>query len=221
MCSRRSIKGEPKEVLWRDAKYRSVREDFVPVAYLANSQDPRPDSFAQILIRSNAPLTSLISSVKGVVRTISPDITVTFQGFQAMIRDSLVRDSLMATLSDFFGFLAALLVAVGVYGVTAYTVGRRTNEIGIRMALGADRREILRMILRETIELLAIGVVAGVVLALVLASMAGSLLYGVGPADPVTIFFAVLLLSGVALGASFLPARRAARLDPMAALRYE
>ena len=127
----------------------------------------------------------------------------------------------MATLSGFFGFLAALLATVGLYGVISYMVVRRTSEIGIRMALGADRAGIIAMILREAGILLMAGTVMGVVLSLASARTAKSLLYGLKSYDPITLIAAVLLLAAVTVTASLLPARRASHLDPMVALRYE
>ena len=127
----------------------------------------------------------------------------------------------MATLSGFFGFLAALLAAVGLYGVLSYIVAVRTNEIGIRMTLGARRREIVSMVLGDAALVLGSGTGVGLMLLLMAGRAARSLLYGLEPGDPVTLGLAVLLLAAVALAASYLPARRAATLDPMAALRRE
>jgi ABC-type antimicrobial peptide transport system permease subunit len=127
----------------------------------------------------------------------------------------------MATLSGFFGFLAALLATVGLYGVISYTVARRRNEIGIRMALGAQRGNVLGMIMREAGLLLAMGIAIGAALSLAAARTATSLLFGLKPYDPVTILLATVALAAVAALASFLPAHRASRLDPMVALREE
>ena len=127
----------------------------------------------------------------------------------------------MATLSGFFGFLAALLATVGLYGVISYMVVRRTNEIGIRMALGADRSGILKMILREAGGLLIIGVVLGALLSVIGARTATALLYGLKSYDPLTLSAAIALLATVAALASSLPAQRASKLDPMVALREE
>ena len=127
----------------------------------------------------------------------------------------------MATLSGFFGFLAGLLATVGLYGVISYMVVRRTNEIGIRIALGADRVGILSMILREAGILVAVGVLAGVVFSILGAKTANAMLYGLKSYDPFTLATAVGLLTAVAVIASAIPARRASRLDPMVALREE
>ena len=127
----------------------------------------------------------------------------------------------MATLSGFFGGLAVLLATVGLYGVMAYMVTRRRNEIGIRMALGADKKSVVSMVLREAAELLVIGVGAGIVLTLIAARTASSLLFGVPSWDPVSLVIAAGGLALAGLIASGLPAIRASRLDPMVALREE
>jgi ABC-type antimicrobial peptide transport system permease subunit len=138
-----------------------------------------------------------------------------------MIGDSLLQERLMATLSGFFGFLAAVLATVGLYGVISYMVVRRTNEIGIRIALGADRVGILAMILREAGILLLIGVSAGALLSVFGAKAANTMLYGLKSYDPLTLIAAAMLLTVVTVVASAFPARRASKLDPMVALRDE
>src|SRR5258707_11810879 len=127
----------------------------------------------------------------------------------------------MAALSAGFGLLAVLLATVGLYGVVSYTVARRTQEIGIRMALGADRLRIVSMILREAGWLLAAGLAAGAAVALYAVRFAAKMLYGLHPEDPASFAMSAALLAAVAIVASYLPARRASRLDPMPALREE
>jgi ABC-type antimicrobial peptide transport system permease subunit len=139
----------------------------------------------------------------------------------SQIRESLTQDELIATLCGFFGVLAVLLAGVGLYGVISYTVAQRTNEIGIRMALGSQRSGVVRLVLGELAILIGIGVVVGTGLTLAGGKAATSLLYGLAARDPVTLGAAAILLAIVGFAASFIPARRATRVDPMVALRYE
>jgi putative ABC transport system permease protein len=132
-----------------------------------------------------------------------------------------LRERLMAMLSGFFGVLAALLGMLGLYGVISYLVTQRRNEIGIRIALGANRGEVVRMVMREAALLLAIGIAIGAALSLGAARAAQSLLFGVKSSDPLTLAAAVLLLLGIGALASFIPAHRASQLDPMSALRSD
>ena len=162
-----------------------------------------------------------MASMKQTIGDVNPGIDLDFKVFKTRIHDSLLQDELMATLSGFFGFLAALLAAIGLYGVISYMVVQRTKEIGIRMAIGAERVDVLRLILREAGLLTATGLVIGAGLALGAAQAAKSLLYGLKPRDPLTLIAAVVVLSAVAAFASFWPAYRASKLDPLIALRYE
>jgi predicted permease len=205
-----------------DTDYRDIHKGFVPIAYLATEQDTRFTNWSvQVLIRSDAPAADLTSRVREAIAELNPEITTEFEVFKTTIRDGFLRERLMATLSGFFGFLAAVLATVGLYGVMSYVVVQRTNEIGIRMTLGADRREIVAMIVSEAGALLAAGLGVGLALSLAAGKAAGSLLFGLRPYDPTTLALAAALLALVAVGASYLPARRASKLDPMAALREE
>ena len=207
--------------LVKDSKYNDLREEPRPLVYLTSAQDDRPDNFPQFLIHASVPPATAIPSVKDAILQSAPQSIVEFHTLQTQIRDSLLRERLMATLSGFFGFLAVVLATIGLYGVISYTVARRTNEIGIRVALGAQRGHVISMIMREAGTMLAIGIVVGGGLSLLTARAAASLLYGLKPHDPSTLIIAVVALTGVAAAASFLPAHRAAGLDPMAALREE
>jgi len=207
--------------LAKNTKYRDLREEPIPIVFVATAQDDRPDLYPQFLIHSNLPASVLLGGVKQVIGEASSDISVEFHLLTTAIRESLMKERLMATLSGFFGFLAALLATVGLYGVISYTVARRTNEIGIRMALGAQRGNVVGMIMREAGWLLALGIAIGAALALAGARTATSLLFGLKPHDPLTMVLAIVSLAAVAAAASFLPAHRASRLDPMAALREE
>jgi putative ABC transport system permease protein len=205
----------------KDAKYADLHDDFAPVMYLADLQATEMFQGDQILIRSDAPLLGLMNGVKQTVAAVSPEIVVDFHSLSTIIGNSLIREQLMATLSSFFGFLAALLATVGLYGVISYSVARRRNEIGIRMALGAGRMSIVRLIMGEAGMLLAIGIVVGAGLALALGKTASTLLFGLKFYDAVTMVIAIVTLSVVAAAASYLPAFRASRVDPMMALRDE
>ena len=218
--------GEPALVyeiigLVKDTKYYNLREDFKPTAFVAASQAREPDEGSQFLISSNLPASGLSEIVKRTILEASPEISLDFRVFKTQILDGLLQERLMATLSGFFGLLAVLLATVGLYGVISYTVAQRKNEIGIRIALGADRFNIVKLIMRDVGLLLAVGLVVGTALALLGAKVANSMLYGLRPRDPATIIVAITVLGAVGLLAGYLPARRAAKQDPMEALRYE
>ena len=207
--------------LVQDTKYSELREDFFPIVFLPMAQDPEPRHGFAIVVRSDLPLATLRPSSTAAITGVSPDTSVTFQPFRDILQDGLLRERLMASLSTFFGLLAAILAMVGLYGVVSFMVVRRRNEIGVRMALGANRRDILVLVLREAGTLVAVGLVIGVVLAIGAAVLARSLLFGLQPSDPATLALAALGLAAVAATASLIPAHRAATLDPVTALREE
>lgn len=165
--------------------------------------------------------TSPAGSIKSKLAQAHPEVVTSFGDFQQDIRGGLVRERLLAMLSGFFGFLAALLAMVGLYGVISYMVARRRSEIGIRVALGANRKQVLGMVMREAARLLVIGLGIGILLSLIAGRSAESLLFGLKPHDPLTLLGSIALLAGIAALASFAPARRAAKVEPMEALRYE
>ena len=173
------------------------------------------------MLRSDLPLASLTPSITRVVREVVPGSTIAYEPIRTYIRDSLATERLMATLSGFFGILATLIATIGLYGVMSYMVTRRKVEIGIRMALGADARSVIRMVIGESALLLVAGVTIGVGLAVLGARWAASLLYGLKPWDPVSLVVAAGGLTVVCLVAAWIPARRAARLAPTLALREE
>ncbi len=204
----------------KDAKYETLREQVPRTAYLDCFQGT-PGSMTFEVRTSLKPL-AVISQVGNEIRAIDKEIR--FGGFETLeehVDESLGHERLMATLSSLFGLLSLLLACVGLYGVMAYAVERRTNEIGIRMALGARQANVLWIVLRETLLLVLMGVAIGVPAALASARLISSMLYAVRPTDPVTFAVVSLLLTGVALAASYIPARRATKVDPMVALRYE
>jgi ABC-type antimicrobial peptide transport system permease subunit len=185
------------------------------------SQNSHAGEFTQLVLRSNSDPSAILSGAKHAINEINPAIVVTSAVFRSQVENSLLRERLMAMLSGFFGVLALLLACIGLYGMMSYSVAGRTNEIGIRMALGAKPRDVLWLILRETLVLVVAGVTAGLLAALFVTSLGSSLLFGLSPADPVSICVAVLVMLAVAAVAGYIPARRATRVDPMVALRYE
>jgi putative ABC transport system permease protein len=205
----------------KDTKYFNLREEFAPITFLPVAQDTQPDPFEQIVIRSGGSLAGIASGVRSATEHVSKSIGLNFQVFEDTVRDGLTRERLMATLSSMFGILAVLIASVGLYGVMSYIVARRTNEIGVRMALGANRANIAGLILRQAGVLLAAGIGTGVAFALIATRMAQSMLFGLKPYDARTFMLGAILLATVTLVASYLPARRAARLEPMTALREE
>jgi ABC-type antimicrobial peptide transport system permease subunit len=151
----------------------------------------------------------------------TPGLDVRFQVFRTMVQDSLLRDRLMATLSGFFGVLALLLASIGLYGLLSYGVQSRTNEIGIRMALGAQTSNVMSLILKEAVLLVLVGVAVGIPVIIYLSRFAKTLLFGLSPTDPWSLVGASLVLLIVAFIAGYLPARRATKVDPLVALRDE
>jgi predicted permease len=205
----------------KDTKYFDLREPFKPIAYLAAAQETQPDAFLQAVIRTAQGPSALAPAVTRSVASVHPLIALRFETMSSQVRRTLQSEALMAALTGSFGVLAGVIAAIGLYGVMSYLVARRRNEIGIRMALGADRAAVVRMVLRESGALLVAGVVAGALLSLAAARTASALLFGLGPGDPVTMIKAVAALAMVAALASYVPAQRAARIDPMRALRED
>ena len=165
---------------------------------------------------------SLSAALRQAVKETSASLPpVEINTMSGLVDESLQTDRFIERLSAAFGVLALVLASIGLYGIMAYTVARRTRDIGIRLALGAEPGNILRQVLRETLTLVLLGFVIGVPIAIGGTHFARSMLFGLGVADPLAITFAALTLACVAAVAGFLPARRASRVDPMIALRYE
>jgi predicted permease len=205
-----------------DTKYNELRGDTPPMTFAPGSQFPEDTGpFAALLIYSKAPAAQVASTVKRVIAEKHPEVAAVAGDFEAGIRDGMVRDRVLAVLAGIFGLLAALLAMIGLYGVISYLVVNRRPEIGVRMALGASRWQVVGMIMKEACELLLIGALIGTVLALIAGRSASSFLFDLKPYDPLTLVSAVLLLAFISALASYLPARRASKLDPTAALRYE
>jgi len=223
---REATPSSPEEVneivgVVKDTKYRHIRRPAGPIAYLDITQDKDADTSMRVLVRSGLPMETIEAAIRRSIHEVSLGISFDFEGLQDQIRQSLLAERLLATLSGFFGGLAVVLAMIGLYGVMSYTVAERTSEIGIRMALGARRGDVTAMILSKAATLVAAGLAVGVGLSLAAGSAAGALLFGLQPRDPVTLTIAVAVLAAVALGASYLPARRAAALDPIASLKDE
>ncbi|MEO6223119.1 MAG: ABC transporter permease [Vicinamibacterales bacterium] len=202
-----------------DTKYSDVRTDTAPLIFLAYSQDPSPGASLTTLVRVARPGTSITREAVALANRIHSNMLVSVGDIERQMSEALGRERLMAMLSGFFGGLALLLAAIGLYGVMSYMVQQRRQEIGIRMALGAGRARVLRMVLGESAVLVTIGVVAGAGLAIFASRYAKSLLFGLTPNDPVTILAAVIGLGVIGCAASFIPAWRAARVEPTTALR--
>ncbi|HXN51283.1 MAG TPA: ABC transporter permease [Candidatus Acidoferrum sp.] len=205
----------------RDTRYNQLREPPPPITFAPAEQFPDPGPWAALFIRYSSPPSAVMSAVREKISAFSPAISIDFHVLQTDIENGLARERLMALLSGFFGALAALLAMIGLYGLISYIVATRKNEIGIRMALGASPGSVIRIIVRQTLTLLGVGVGAGLVLSMAAARGANSLLYGLQANDPLTLFSAAGFLAAVALAASYIPAYRASRVDPMNALRYE
>jgi predicted permease len=204
----------------RDAKYTDLRRQTPPTFYVPYQQEPPGQmTFA---VRAADDATALIAPIRETVREVDQKLPLSDVRTQSQqVNESIAQERLFATLSSFFGLLALLLASIGLYGVMSYSVARRTNEIGIRLALGAQRGDVMRLVLRETLLLVLIGLVIGLGAAMASTRLISSMLFGLTPNDPGTILLAALLLVAVATLAGYLPARRASRVDPMVALRYE
>jgi len=206
-----------------DAKYSSARGKAERTVYRPILQVQTESSYSSVLeLRTAGDPLSLTSAVRTAIAQIDDKLPVlNVTSLRAQTDDDLREEKLLAQLVSFFGLLALVLACVGLYGIMAHAVVRRTNEIGIRMALGAERHDIVWMVLRESLSLVAIGVAIGVPAALGAARLISSQLFGLNPSDPVTLLTAAFLLTLVAALAGYLPARRASRVDPLVALRYE
>jgi len=207
--------------LVKDAKYSDVKDEVPPLFFIPRRQIGSVSSLS-FYVRTSLPPERILRDVQRVVASLDPALPVTdLKTMPQQIRENVFLDRMISTLSAAFAVLATLLAAVGLYGVLAYTVAQRTREIGVRMALGADGGRVRRMVLGQVARMLLVGGVVGIAGALALGRAAGSLLFGLQGHDPIVVVLSAVTLAAVALGAGFLPAARAARVDPMRALRYE
>lgn len=204
-----------------NSKYFGLVEKNSRIAYIPFPQQHRPSSSMQFALRYDGDPKEVLDAGRTVVSTLNSSVSLQFTDFQRQIEESLLQQTIVARLSAFFGGLALLLAMIGLYGVTAYAVVRRQAEIGIRMALGARRDQVMRLVLNDVFLLLAAGIVAGTALALVLGRLIRSMLYGIEPADVGNLFVAAAVLAVATIAAGWIPARRAARMDPTTALREQ
>jgi len=205
----------------KNSKYHDLREDFQPQIFFPLFKAALDRSNARIMMRSSISPGATVAALRTTLARIAPGLRYSTHVFDTWIQESLIRERLMATLSAVFGVLAIALTAIGLYGVISYMVGLRANEIGIRIALGAGRGDVIALILRESAVVLTVGLAAGAVLAFASGRATSALLYGLKSHDVLTFVAAMVLLAAVTLLASYVPARRGAALDPAQALRAE
>jgi predicted permease len=204
----------------KDAKYQSLRERLWPAAYYPYTQ--RVGYYYDFEVRYAGNPQTIIAAVRRAIGEVDRSLPVSYQGTLAQqVEQSITSQTLIAQLSSFFGLLAVFLAGVGIYGVMSYAVTRRTNEIGVRMALGAGPLKVLWMVMRESLVLVAMGLVMGLGLALAAERLVKKLLFGLAPTDPLSLAGGAVLLLAIAALAGYLPARKASQVDPMVALRYE
>jgi putative ABC transport system permease protein len=208
----------------RDGKSASLREKPERYVFIPYTQDADSDAVGDMTyyVRTSIDTAALENRLRRIVQQADPGLPVTrMRTMQAQIRESLFVDRMVASLSAAFGFLATLLAAIGLYGVMSYAVSLRTREIGIRVALGAERRTVLLMVLREVAVMALIGIAIGLPSGYGLGRAVESQLFGLSARDPLTFAVATLTLLVAAMLAGYLPAARATRVDPLVALRYE
>ncbi len=205
----------------KDTKYNRLNEEQRNIGFLAAAQDSTPQPSLNYSLRSDGPVEALIPSVRAAFSGVNRDIALEFRNLETQVNESLLRPRMVALLSTVFGSLALLLAMVGLYGITNYAVAQRKGEIGIRLALGAQPRSVIWLMLRDTAVLVVAGVAVGLAASLAAGRLVASLLYGVKFNDPVELAGAALTLAAAIALAAYLPARRAAQGDPMAALRQE
>jgi predicted permease len=206
----------------RDAKYNGLRDAAPPTVYIPYRQAGAQLDSANFALRTAVPPLSIVPSVRQAVAGIDPTLPVVeFRTQEQQISSRIAHERTFALLAGFFSVTALALASIGIYGVLAYAVTKRTSEIGIRLALGSTRQGVQWLVVRASLMVVAMGIVAGFGAALAMVQLVRRDLYGVEPADPLSIAAAVVAMAVVAGFGAWLPARRAASVDPMVALRYE
>jgi ABC-type antimicrobial peptide transport system permease subunit len=205
---------------FRDAKYNNLRAETKPMFYVSILQ--LPNSIRSVEVRTREPIAALSGPIRNALLEVTKDLMIRrVITLSDQVDQTLASERMLTMLCTFFGALALALASIGLYGVLSYAIAQRTQEIGIRMALGATRRNVLWLVLRQSLTVVLAGIAVGLPWAWLGARLLASFLYGLAPIDPVAISLATLLLILVALLACYLPARRATRVDPMIALRHE
>jgi predicted permease len=208
-----------------DAKYRTLRDPVIKTMYIPWMQrdgEPQPSSFAYIVRVASGDPRRLIPELGQAVKDADPALRVTVaRSYDELIDQSIGTERIMATLGGMFGMLALMVAGLGLFGLMAFQVARRTNEIGLRMALGANRVTMMALVLRDAAVMVAVGVAIGAGAAIVATGTAQKLLFGLSPTDPSAFAAAAVTLAATALLAAWLPARRAANIDPLVALRHD
>ncbi len=206
-----------------DARFRSAKEKAVRAVYRPILQVQEQHAYNNVIqLRTDGNPLNLAGPVRQAIAQVDSKLPITdVTSLRAQTEEALKQEKLMAQLVSFFSLLALVLACIGLYGIMGHAVVRRTNEIGIRMALGAARGNIIWMVLRECFVLVLVGIAIGIPVALAAGRLAASQLFGLGGADPLTLVISAAVLVLVATLAGYLPARRASRVDPLIALRYE
>jgi predicted permease len=204
-----------------DASLYNIREHASPTVYVPSTQYGEIMGWSQLMLRTNAAPAVMANAVRQTVDSLGHEYVAKTHMVMETIDRSILRERLFAILSAFFGGLALLLAGIGLFGLMAYNVTRRTQEIGVRITLGAARSDVLSMVLRETLGLTSIGIAIGLACALAASQLVANMLYGVSAQDPVTLAAVSVALTTVAAVAGWIPARRAMRVDPMVALHYD
>jgi predicted permease len=205
----------------KDSRVRDPRSDPPSLVYMPFAQFPITEEM-KFAVRATQISPSVIDEIRKELESVDSNLAIErVETVQGLVDGTLLQERSLATLTTSFGLLGLLLAGVGLYGVVAQSVGRRTNEIGLRMALGADRRAILKTVMREGLRLIITGIAAGLAISFVLTHLISTQLFCISPLDPLTIACVSLFLTGVALIACFLPARRATNINPILALRFE